>query len=299
MSARELYIATVKNLSCPRCNMQTLGGDGFWNTSKPYCSFCGWNVERAKELERSSLRQLSWSLALIAAFFGAIAYFLKQEFALFPFFFLAFVVAGAIMSWKRLKLLNESRPAAEYAVALTSTTTAEERIKRDRGSAPQYLLALTKPRPVRLKPVPRAICVVFPISCIFIVYFGLQVVREALATATLRDALYGLAGLVFFASVWSIIGITTIRSACRDRRLLSEGEIAIAVITHQELTGSKHRSSEIQYEFNDAAGRRRHGKATDESRELYEEMATPVFYDPTNPDENVPLACASGDLKLF
>jgi hypothetical protein len=126
VNARELYIATVKKLSCPRCGTQTLGGDGFWSTSKPYCSYCGWNIERAKELE-SSLRQLSWSLPLIGAFFGAIAYFLKQEFALFPFLFLcALTIAWAVASWKRLKLLNESHPAVEYTIALASATTAAE-----------------------------------------------------------------------------------------------------------------------------------------------------------------------------
>jgi hypothetical protein len=162
VNARELYIATVKKLSCPRCGTQTLGGDGFWSTSKPYCSYCGWNIERAKELE-SSLRQLSWSLPLIGAFFGAIAYFLKQEFALFPFLFLcALTIAWAVASWKRLKLLNESHPAVEYTIALASATTAAEHIKRNRGSAPQDLLTLTRPRRVRLKPVPRAIFVAFP-----------------------------------------------------------------------------------------------------------------------------------------
>jgi hypothetical protein len=299
MNARELYIAAVKKLSCPRCGTQTLGGDGFWSTSKPYCSFCGWNVDRAKELERSSLRQLSWTLPLIAAFFGAMAYFLKQEFALFPFLFLCvFMVLTAVVSWKRLKLLNESHSAAEYAVGLASTTAAEQ-IKRNRGSAPHVLLTLTKPRRVRLKPVPLAICVAFPISWIFILYFAFQIVRNAVAASNMGDVISDLGWLLFVACIWSVIGIMTIRSARRDRRLLSEGNVAIAVINHQELTGGKHRRSEIHYEFNDSSGRRSFGQATDESRELYEDMETPVFYDPANPDESVPLTCACCDLKLF
>ena len=290
----------MENLSCPRCGTPTLGGDGFWSTSKPYCSYCGWNVERAKELERTSLRQLSWSLPLIAAFFGAIAYFSKQAFALFPVLFLcAFAIVRAVASWNRLGLLNESHPAAEYTVGLASRTTAAEQIKHNRGSASQVLLTLTKPRRVRLKPVPLAICVAFPISWIFILYFAFQIVRNALAASNSGDAISDIGWLLFFASIWSIVGIMTIRSARRDRRLLAEGNVAIAVINHQQLTGGKHRRSEIHYEFNDSSGRRSFGKATDESRELYEEMETPVFYNPANPDENVPLTCASCDLKLF
>ncbi len=89
----------------------------------------------------------------------------------------------------------------------------------------------------------------------------------------------------------------TIRTARRDRRLLSDGEFAEAIVTSQELTGGKHRSSTIRYEFKDAAGLRVEGEGTDDSRKLYEDMEVAVFYNPALPSENVALACASCELE--
>jgi hypothetical protein len=64
---RESYkFFKMKKLACPKCGMVTMGGSGFWGTSKPYCSFCGWNLQAAKELERASLKQLPKSLLFLA-----------------------------------------------------------------------------------------------------------------------------------------------------------------------------------------------------------------------------------------
>jgi hypothetical protein len=288
----------MKEILCPKCGMQAIGADGFWSTSKPYCSYCGWNVSLAKEVERTSLKKLPWSLFLFAAFFGCIAYFSKAPFALLPFFFLSlFSVASAIATWRRLKLLQASHPAAAYATALSSVKAAEEETRHDRGTAYRYLLALTKPRPVRLRPFQRAISVAFPISWIFIVYFGFQIIRDGLAASSQLTTLTSLGPLFLFASLWSVIGVATIRDARRDRRLLAEGDLAIGIVTHQELSGGRHRRSKIIYEFKDTAGRQVQGEGTDESREFYEDMTLPVFYNPANPRENVALATASCELE--
>jgi hypothetical protein len=41
------------------------------------------------------------------------------------------------------------------------------------------------------------------------------------------------------------------------------------------------------------------GKDRDDSRKLYEDMQTPVFYNPENPSENVVLANATATLIDF
>src|SRR6267143_1679979 len=106
----------MKKLTCPKCGMEVIGGSGFWGTSKPYCSFCGWNLQLAKEIERASFRQFPQNLLLFAGFFAFVGYLSKSGFAFFPFLFLSvFVVGGAIVSWRKLKLLEVSHPAAAYA----------------------------------------------------------------------------------------------------------------------------------------------------------------------------------------
>jgi hypothetical protein len=209
-----------------------------------------------------------------------------------------FIIGGAITSWRRLRVLEAAQPTPVYENARTSVIAPKASPKQDRTNAQQYLYlwALTKPRRVRLKPVARVITIAFPISWIFIVYFGFQIVRDEIAVsgplATLRD----LGPLLLFALVWSVIGITTIRTARRDRRLLADGNLAIGTVTHQELSGGKHQTSQIQYEFQDSNGRRVHGDGTDESWEVYEDMEVPVFYDPEVPRRNVALCGATCEL---
>ena len=91
----------------------------------------------------------------------------------------------------------------------------------------------------------------------------------------------------------------TVRSVFRDRKLLANGDIAIAVIVGQETIGGKSKASKIEYEFKDLAGRTYTGKSKDETRELYEDMQTLVFYDRDNPAKTSALVGATFDLLDF
>lgn len=282
----------MKKLMCPKCGMEAMGGSGFWGTSKPYCSFCGWNVSLAKEIERKALKQMPWSLLFFGLFFTAVAYFSKTEFALFPFAFLSiFIIANAIASWKKLKLLEASHPTTAYEAPLPGVSAAKTRAQTDRAAIFEHLRNLATPRQVRFKPVPRVISIAFPISVAAGVYWAFLLERTGISMSSDFLVLMGA------AIVWSTIAIISIRRAIRDRKLLAEGNLAIGVVTRQYLTGGRHPRSEIQYEFNDAAGRTYIRSASDDSRTLYEEMETPVFYSPANPEVSVPLASASCELK--
>ncbi len=102
--------------------------------------------------------------------------------------------------------------------------------------------------------------------------------------------------LALFGLVWALVAFTLFRSILRDRSLLSDGEIAIGTVTSQSYAGGENRESRITYEFKDAAGRTFSGKGSDRTRKLFEEMQTPVFYDPNNPARNVALAAATYDV---
>ena len=282
----------MKTIFCPKCGMEPIGGSGFWGTSKPYCSFCGWNLELARDIERASLKQLPWGFALFASFCALAGYLSKSGFLLFPFLLASvFLVASAIASWRKLKLLEASHPTTAYATPLPSVTAPEAKAQANRGAAFEHLRFLTTPRQVRFKPVPRVISIAFPISVVAGLYWAFLLARAGITMSS--DLLVLLGGAI----VWSAIAITSIRRAIRDRKLLAEGNLAIAVITRQYLTGGKHQRNQIEYEFKDAAGRTYLRSVTDDSRTLYEEMETPVFYSPTNPEVNVPLATASCELK--
>jgi len=280
---------------CPKCEMETTGGKGFWGWSKPHCSFCGWNVALAKKEEQSKLRQLPRAFGLFAVFFAAVAYFSKEGFAFFPFLFLsAILLISAASSWKKLRLLEASHPDSAFATRLSSEMGAKERAKQDGEASYERLRAIPRPRQVQPKRVPRAISIAFPLSGILFAWIGFEILRNGIASSS---ALSNLVPLLFVGLIWSVISISIIRKVRKDRRLLGEGELAIATVTYQELSGGKQRNSRIKYEFKDAAGRLVQSEATDESHTLYEDMQTPVFYNPTDTSENVPLSCASCELR--
>lgn len=285
----------MSSILCPRCGMQAIGGKGFWGWSKPFCTACGWNVGLAKERKRTQLRQLALGVLIFAVLFGFDAYFTKDKFELVPFgFFLSIIGIIAITSWKQLRILECANPSTAFATPISSGAAALERTKQGREAIYQNLRALPRPRPVRLKGVPRVISIAFPLSWILIAYFGFKIFRNGLASPGL---LPDLAPLLIILGIWSALSIVVMRRARKDRRLLEEGDFAIATVIHQELTGGRHPRSRITYEFKDAAGQRVHCETNDDSRTLYEEMETPVFYNSANTSESVPLACASCELK--
>jgi hypothetical protein len=278
--------------------MEAIRSSGFWGTTKPYCSFCGWNQLAAKELARASLKGAPKNLLFFAAFFGFFGYLYKSEVVIFPFLFLSvFVVGDAIASWRKLKLLEASHPAVAYANPLTSVIVGKKALNQVPVSGHHHLWSLSKPRRVRFKPVARIFAVILPISWIFIAFFGYQIVRDQIEESRSLPTLGKLVPLLLFALIWTFVGITTIKSARKDRKLFAEGDLAIATVTHQKLSGGKHRHSGIRYEFKDHAGRLVEGKGTDDSWELYEDMEVPVFYDPENPGKNVAICSALCEIR--
>jgi hypothetical protein len=235
---------------------------------------------------------MALGLLVLAVLFGFDAYFTKDEFELVPFgLFLILIGIIATASWKQLRRLDAANPTTTTSA---SETSASERVKQVRETAYQHMRALPKPRQVRLKAVPRVIYIAFPLSWILITYFGFKIFRNGLAPSSL---LPDLAPLLIILGVWWALSIIIMRRARKDRRLLEEGDFAIATVTHQELTGGRHPRSRITYDFKDTGGVEVHCETTDNSRMLYEEMETPVFYDPANPAKNVPLVCASCELR--
>ena len=82
---------------CPKCGMEAISGSSFWGSFKPYCSFCGWNRQAAKELALASLKGAPKTLLFFAAFFGFFGYLYKSEVVVFPFLFLSVFVTSLLL----------------------------------------------------------------------------------------------------------------------------------------------------------------------------------------------------------
>ena len=159
----------------------------------------------------------------------------------------------------------------------------------------ERLLMLRRPRSLRLKTWTRILGAVYAILSGGVAYGIFLVVKSGEAKAASNSPLNTLS-LAMFGVIWLIIGITMFRSMMRDRSLLSDGGIAVATVTSQSFAGDESRESRITYQFKDAAGRTFTGKCKDRTRKVFEEMQTPVFYDPNNPAKNIAVVGATYDL---
>jgi hypothetical protein len=246
--------------------------------------FILWLERRTRERDRVQvIERHALDFAPLCGFFCDCWILWNSQFVLFPFIFLSTLVVGyAFVSWRKLRLLECFPSPVAY-------TSAASRVLADHQTL--YLQSLQKPRRVRLKPVPRIISIAFPLTAVLIAIFGYAAVRRS---NRLRD----LVPFLLFAFIFAVIGLMTVKTARRDRRLLREGEFAIATVTGQQLAGGgKNRRSAIQYQYKTAAGLSVEGKATDDTWSLYEDMEIVVFYDPAHPSESVPLVCASCKLE--
>jgi len=287
----------MTEILCPKCGALALGGRTRWGASRPYCSVCGWNMARVRDQERTNLKRLPLAVlwAGVVVGIGVYSSSFKSGFGFMSIVAGAVLATAAFRSWKNLKVLNQSDPyvksAANFKLAESSSPDAlKNRRLYDR------LLTLTKPRRTRVKSSALILLAIF--ACIAGVALWTFVIRyrAGYPKSNTANAFADVAFFLLFGLISTMIVGGTIRSLFRDRHLLSDGDIAIAVITSQEVVGGKSKTSRIKYDFKDAAGRGYSGKSDDESRELYEDMQTIVFYNRDNPAENVPIVGAMVDL---
>jgi hypothetical protein len=101
-----------------------------------------------------------------------------------------------------------------------------------------------------------------------------------------------------FPSLMIIVASVTLWMVIRDRILLKNGELAVAVVTQQELFGRHKSSSRIRYRFTSSSGEIFQGAGTDYSRRVRVDTTVPVFYKPENPKMNVALCAATCELRV-
>lgn len=103
--------------------------------------------------------------------------------------------------------------------------------------------------------------------------------------------------LVFtgLAMLLACLPIAMWRSRGLERRLLQDGEIALARITQQS---AQDGISTIFYEFKTPSDASFQGSTTDSTHALYEGMHVPVFYDPASPGRHVVSVTSSYEVAL-
>jgi hypothetical protein len=277
----------MTKIFCPKCGQASLADAEFIGRSKPYCLSCSWNIPVVIATLRDRRKQTLWAILIFTAFFSLFSFFSGSVLGLFPLLFVGGILAVfGIHTQKKIKILEAyTQPVLQPNPPKLSSDSS---VSLFPDAAFERLRFLSKPRAVRFKTVPKIISFAFPILFILLtVTLFLHLQTNPLASSLFNH----IPGTIIVFGFCIFI----LAQAQKHRRLLAEGDLAIATIISQSFQGRNQRSA-ITYEFTDASGRRIQSGATDNSRTLFEEMRVAVFYNPDNPFENIPLPAAECEL---
>ncbi len=285
----------MSNISCPLCGAPVTVR-AFFGQSKPFCTHCGWNLERAQ----SSLNANSRVATLLAVGFGIMAvslFWLTSNIRggphLIPVLpiFLFLLLVGGIPYWSYL--------SRKRAIALAKATPSLQGVQAQPipDAFLQRIQSLPRPRRVRFG---------FPGAPVAAVVIGFAMLGGALffamgrvgPPAGPRDAapfpyfaLFGPIGFVVL--IMGIVIVPALMKEKRNRPLFQDGEVAAAgVLAQRTIMQGKTSYSQIDYEFRTADGQTIRNTERDLSGKVFENMVIPVFYDPVNPSRCAAL-CAS------
>ena len=285
----------MSNINCPLCG-SPIQQRGFFGQGKPFCTHCGWNLERAE----SSLKEKSRVPLFIFVAFAIMAVGLvwvtsNAHGGIQPVPALAilavFALAGGLPLWGYF--------SAKRAIALAKSTPQMQGVQAPPipDAFLQRIQSLPRPRRVRFR---------FPEAAPAVMVFALAILAGMLFFATARvGPLAGhgnatpvpyeffLAPIVFAALLIGIVIIPAVLKEKRKRPLFQDGEVAAArVLAQRTVAQGKSSYSQIDYEFRASDGQTIHNSERDLSRKVFEDMLIPVFYDPREPSRCAAL-CAS------
>jgi hypothetical protein len=283
----------MPSVVCPQCKAPAAISLG-----KAYCPQCGWNREAAERQTRLLLRLLPalvivfdapliiWVLTGHAALPGLAIFGLL---AIAPAMFLVLVV------WRGVKKIETP---ANHAPEKPLQASAPEIAAPNQNLAEQFriLLELPRPRPVRLSSRGKSSLTVMGAGLLLLVIVLVLMVSLPSAGARKNIAPRRLA-LVYALPLGlaGVLAILTRRGLARERRLLAEGEVALGRVTRQ---WSSRNGNGIRYEFTTATGETISRSATDYSRQFYEGMSVPVFYEAQQPKRQIALCGSFYEIEL-
>jgi hypothetical protein len=92
---------------------------------------------------------------------------------------------------------------------------------------------------------------------------------------------------VVFPVIGGLALAAILRTESKNRKLLENGGLALGTVISQRRTGGKRKSSEITYEFKNAAGAQYQRKSQDLTHSYFPGMVVPVFYDSVDSSRSV------------
>jgi hypothetical protein len=281
----------MASVVCPFCGTK-IHHQQFWVTAnKPFCSNCGWNLNRAQhhiQEKAKTVRFLLIASGIAVAITAAMAIG-KND---FPGFLPLPVLVGVISLGYAWEYRGAKRILNEVALGNKTDPSASGRAPLP-SHLSQKVQALPRPRRVTLSPTGRISLLLFIMALAVVGSFIFVFVDNA------RDGSFAwnqLWPILLLLAIVPILASVMIFSFVKERKKLSlvrDGEVAVARVVEQNvIQRGKHSYNEITYEFALPAGPLIRKTEREETNLIFEDMLIPVFYNPSLPNDCAAL-CAT------
>jgi hypothetical protein len=262
---------------------------------KAYCPQCGWNRGEAEKQTRLFLRLLP---ALVILFDAPLIIWIFVGHAEIPILgglglvatIPAILVVLVVRRKIRIGMFNALSVQAAVARPLQNVTTLSGDVTGPYDEMGRALAELPRPRPVRMSRRGKIIATVVSAALLaslgIYAAAGVAVQRATGAQSAGPSQFPAYAVSTGFIVVYMVV---MLKMVGKQKRLLSEGEMAMAQVTKRWVT---RKGPRILYEFTAPSGEHFSRGAADSSLWLSVGMKVPIFYDPQRPKKQLAL-CAS------
>jgi hypothetical protein len=281
---------------CPECHAATkLAGN------QRYCPNCGWNRDAAMAALRVSLKIMPFGVLMFAGFLAFVVrgwHFRDPiQLAIFAVVPAVGMLVNYIYARKNLATL-EAMPTPTTRPRAVSDDFASGSSAREPGAdadlqpsaeaSAQYqaLMRTSRPRQIRMSSQGKfGVIAGLLMSLGFAVVIGIHLYSKWVPRQSFIRFQPGDWAMATFGTLILLLPFGIWRGQKTECDLLENGEIALAKVTRQ-WTGNKNGSS-IECEFKDFSGQVHKLIAPDNTRNLFQSMSVPVFYDRDNPTRQV------------
>ena len=286
-----INIKGMPRVICPFCNNEVVLHRFQQTANKPFCANCGWNVSRAQsELAKRTNTVKLFAAAFLLSVAALIVLAIRQRGV--PEFFPLPLLMGVIAFAYAWNCWGTKRALSEALLAGKSDPVSPGHVLMPPLFL-QTVRAVPRPRRIALRLIAKLSVFFFAVVMVVPGVIVYLVVESLMAGPLAMKELYPLAPL--FGILVILVGamVLAFRNEARKLALLRDGEVAGArVLTQRVIARGKHSYNEINYEFQVPRGALIRKTERDHTRQIFEEMEIPVFYDSASPEKCVAL-CAT------
>lgn len=277
----------MASVTCPFCGTK-IHHQQFWvPANKPFCSNCGWNLNRAK-YDVQEKGKMARNLLIVSGIAVAVTAAMAIGKDNFPGFLPLPVLVGVISLGYAWEYRGTKRALNEVVLAGKPDPSGSGRTPLSSHFL-QKVKALPRPRRVKLGLTGQVSMLLLILGLAVVGAFIFVVAGITPGGSFNWNEFWNLLPLLAIVSI--LVGLM-IFSLVKERKKLSlfrDGEVAVARVVEQRvIQRGKHSYNEITYEFALPGGPLIRKTEREDTKLVFEDMLIPVFYEPASPN-----SCAS------